>query len=109
MKALQEGSAKRPDLLARASIAGAHRSGQVNRNSLKGYRECALARIYPRSAVLVRPSAKTRLPFLSAFRLAPRVDGHGYGFARRSGTPCVLQYNKHGPLWARGRLGARPC
>jgi hypothetical protein len=61
-----------------------------------------MARIYPRSATLVRPRARTLLPYLGAYQPAPKVDGRGFGFPRLLGPSLPRSIGKHGRALCQG-------
>ena len=58
--------------------------------NLRDCREFVVGTTYPRSAILVRPDAKTPGPCLRAFRLAPKVHARELGFALLLDFPSFL-------------------
>ena len=74
-----------------------------------------MARIYPRSATLVRPRARTLLPSLGAYQPAPKVNGRGFGFPRLLGPSLPRSIGKDGRALRqgirkeRGKPRERPC
>jgi hypothetical protein len=63
-------------------------------SSLTGCLECVMERIYPRSATPARPGARIHPPGLWAYRLAPKVHGLVFEFARRWDTPLLFFLGK---------------
>ena len=96
------------DFSADAHAAGVRGFPPVTAHSLvKGCRECEMARICRRSAILVRPHARTLLHDLRVYQLAPKADEHGFGFPRLLALSCRAPMARPSPLWARGS-GAEP-